>query len=137
MPAFLNCARTVVDSAARPPYVSHGRPGALRLVDKAPLNFFHLGLVAQLFPRARIVWCRRDARDVGLSIFGENFALGATFSTDLADIGAVVDHHRPLAVVHARTEQQALQAAALLRAAYRVGGKPAVTTDPVLDRITA
>jgi thymidine phosphorylase len=57
--------------------------------------------------------------------------------TDLADVGDVVDHHRPLAVVHARTEAQALQAAALLRAAYKVGGKPAVTTDPVLDRITA
>ncbi len=69
----------------------HGRPGALRLVDKAPLNFFHLGLVAQLFPNARIVWCRRDARDVGLSIFGENFALGAAFSTDLGDIGHYVN----------------------------------------------
>ena len=57
--------------------------------------------------------------------------------TDLADVGEVVDHHRPLGVVHARTDQQAVQAAALLRAAYRVGGKPATTTDAVLDRITA
>ena len=30
-----------------------------------------------------------------------------------------------------------LGSAALLRAAYRVGGKPTPTTDPVLDRITA
>lgn len=74
----------------------HGRPGALRLVDKAPLNFFHLGLVAQLFPRARIVWCRRDARDVGLSIFGENFALGAQFSTDLGDIAHYVNAQHAL-----------------------------------------
>ena len=57
--------------------------------------------------------------------------------TDLAGIGDVVDHHRPLGVVHARTDQQAVQAAALLRAAYKVGGKPTTTTDPVLERITA
>jgi thymidine phosphorylase len=56
--------------------------------------------------------------------------------TDLADVGSVVDAHTPLGVVHARTDQQAVQAAALLRAAYRVGGKPTPTTDPVLDRIT-
>jgi hypothetical protein len=30
-----------------------------------------------------------------------------------------------------------VQAAGLLRAAYRVGGKAATTTEPVLDRITA
>jgi thymidine phosphorylase len=56
--------------------------------------------------------------------------------TDLADVGSVVDAHAPLGVVHARTDQQAVQAAALLRAAYRVGGRPTPTTDPVLDRIT-
>lgn len=62
-------------------------PPAQRLVDKAPLNFFHAGLIALMFPRARIVWCRRDPRDIGLSIFGENFALGQGFATDLADLG--------------------------------------------------
>lgn len=71
------------------------RAGAQRLVDKAPLNFFHLGLAAQLFPGARILWCRRDARDIGLSIFSENFALESRFATDLADIGLTVNaQHR-------------------------------------------
>jgi thymidine phosphorylase len=57
--------------------------------------------------------------------------------TDLAEAGDVVGGDRPLAVVHARTDLQAVQAAALLRAAYRVGGKSATTTAAVLDRITA
>lgn len=60
---------------------------AARLVDKAPLNFFHAGLIALMFPGARIIWCRRDPRDIGLSIYGENFALGQGFATDLADLG--------------------------------------------------
>jgi len=60
-------------------------------VDKAPLNAFHLGHVARLFPQARILWCRRDARDVGLSIFSENFSKAATFSTSLDAIAASVE----------------------------------------------
>lgn len=71
------------------------RAGAQRLVDKAPLNFFHLGLVAQLFPNARVIWCRREARDIGLSIFSENFALASQFATDLGDIGLTLNaQHR-------------------------------------------
>jgi thymidine phosphorylase len=57
--------------------------------------------------------------------------------THLADIGTQVGGDEPLGVVHARTDLQAVEAAALLRAAYRVGGKPAAVTPPVLDRITA
>ncbi len=49
-------------------------PGtALRITDKMPLNFLYLGWIAQLFPNARIVWCRRDARDTGLSCYSTNF----------------------------------------------------------------
>lgn len=59
----------------------------LRWVDKAPLNFYHVGLIALMFPRARIIWCRRDPRDVCLSIFSENFALEQHWATDLADLG--------------------------------------------------
>lgn len=60
---------------------------ALRSIDKAPLNFFHAGLIALLFPNARIVWCRRDPRDICVSIYGENFALEQAFATDLSDLG--------------------------------------------------
>lgn len=66
--------------------VQHGGTTARRLVDKAPLNFFFVGLMQWLFPHARVIWCRRDARDIGLSVYGENFAPEATFSTDLRAI---------------------------------------------------
>lgn len=64
---------------------------ALRLVDKAPLNFFHLGLIALLFPHARVVWCRRDPRDIAVSVYGENFALDERLATDLGDIGHYIN----------------------------------------------
>ncbi len=57
--------------------------------------------------------------------------------TGLADVGDEVGGERPLGYVHARNDLQAVQAAGLLRAAYRVGGKATTTTEPVLDRITA
>ena len=61
-------------------------PAALRVVDKQPLNFWHLGLVAVVFPQARIVHCTRDIRDNGLSIFAENFTPEQRWATDLSDI---------------------------------------------------
>ena len=42
-------------------------PVALRIVDKMPENYLHLGLLACLFPRAKFVHCRRDLRDVAVS----------------------------------------------------------------------
>ncbi|MBW8368537.1 MAG: sulfotransferase [Arenimonas sp.] len=65
----------------------HAPAGALRLVDKAPMNFHLLGLVALMFPRARVVWCRRDPRDIAVSIYGENFSLSERFATRLEGIG--------------------------------------------------
>ena len=73
----------------------NSQPEALRLVDKAPLNFFHLGLVAMMFPKARIIWCRRDPRDVAVSIYGENFALEEKLATSFAGIGHYINlQHR-------------------------------------------
>jgi tetratricopeptide (TPR) repeat protein len=43
--------------------------GALRVVDKLPDNVLLIGLIARLFPRARIVYCSRDPRDTALSCF--------------------------------------------------------------------
>jgi tetratricopeptide (TPR) repeat protein len=63
---------------------------ARRLVDKQPYNFLHVGLIAMLFADARIVWCRRDPRDIALSIFSESFAPSATYATDRDDIAFVI-----------------------------------------------
>jgi hypothetical protein len=60
---------------------------ALRVINKTPDNVMLLGLVAMLFPAARIVYVRRDPRDTGLSNFLQRFAHGNIFAYDLADCG--------------------------------------------------
>lgn len=69
---------------------------AARVVDKAPNNFSHIGLIALLFPNASIIWCRRDPRDICISIYGENFGLSQKHATDLADIGFFYRQHMRL-----------------------------------------
>jgi Tfp pilus assembly protein PilF len=48
-------------------------PSALRFTDKMPFNFLHLGWIALLFPRARIIHVRRDPRAVCLSCYQQHF----------------------------------------------------------------
>ena len=59
-------------------------------VDKNPLNFRFLNLIAALFPNARIVHCRRNARDTALSLWSQHFAHpDLAFAYDFAAIAAV------------------------------------------------
>jgi tetratricopeptide (TPR) repeat protein len=44
-----------------------------RIVDKMPDNYQYLGLLAVLFPRATIIHCRRDPRDVAISCWFNHF----------------------------------------------------------------
>ena len=44
-----------------------------RIVDKMPENYHYLGLIRVLFPRAPLIHCRRDLRDVALSCWMTNF----------------------------------------------------------------
>jgi len=60
---------------------------AARVVDKMPFNFLHLGLIAALFPRARVVHCRRDPLDTCLSCYFQNFVEPQAFTPDLAHLG--------------------------------------------------
>jgi tetratricopeptide (TPR) repeat protein len=46
---------------------------ALRIVDKMPENYLFLGLLARLFPRAKLIHCRRDLRDVAVSCWMTHF----------------------------------------------------------------
>ncbi|MGO9115432.1 MAG: sulfotransferase [Thermoguttaceae bacterium] len=48
-------------------------PAALRIVDKMPDNYLFLGLLASLFPRAKVIHCRRDLRDVAVSCWMTHF----------------------------------------------------------------
>ncbi|MEP6881662.1 MAG: sulfotransferase, partial [Dokdonella sp.] len=52
---------------------SLGKPTAIRVVDKMPDNYNLLGWIVTLFPKARIIHCRRDLRDVALSCWLTQF----------------------------------------------------------------
>lgn len=68
---------------------SLGHPGKALVLDKNPLNFMHIGLIALLFPEASIVHCRRDPLDTCLSIYFQNFAHARNnYAYDLGDIAA-------------------------------------------------
>lgn len=62
---------------------------AIRVTDKMPANFLYLGLIAILFPRARIVHCRREPFDTCLSIYFQDFTFadGNPYAWDLFEIG--------------------------------------------------
>jgi tetratricopeptide (TPR) repeat protein len=59
---------------------------ALRVIDKLPHNYVHLGLIALLFPRVRIIHCRRDVLDACVSTYTQNFKW-LNYSARLEDIG--------------------------------------------------
>jgi tetratricopeptide (TPR) repeat protein len=57
------------------------------LLDKLPLNIIHLGLIARLFPAARVLVALRDPRDVCLSCYLQSFEMNPAMSQflDLED----------------------------------------------------
>jgi tetratricopeptide (TPR) repeat protein len=64
--------------------------GAARVTIKTLQNYMHLGVIASLFPRARVIHCRRDPFDVCLSCYFQNFQ-NIDFASSLEDIGV---HYR-------------------------------------------
>ena len=62
-------------------------PEAQRVVDKQPLNFQHVGLIALMFPNARIIHCRRNVLDTCVSCYFQNFNNGQEYSFDLFHLG--------------------------------------------------
>lgn len=54
-------------------YIKKLGGGADRITDKMPTNFRSLGLIAQLFPNARIIHVRRDPMDTCFSCYMQNF----------------------------------------------------------------
>jgi tetratricopeptide (TPR) repeat protein len=61
-------------------------PEAARMIDKMPDNYLHLGSICALFPKARIIHCRRDVMDVCLSCYFQNFTW-VNYATSLEDLG--------------------------------------------------
>ncbi len=91
--AFPHClsnvdAQTIHDLASQ--YLSnlskHGKDST-RIVDKALSNFFYLGFLFTLLPKSRIIHCRRDPMDIGLSCYFRRFG-SVNWSWSLESIGA-------------------------------------------------
>ncbi|MEL6345137.1 MAG: sulfotransferase [Myxococcota bacterium] len=77
-----------------------------RFVDKMPHNFYHLGLIRQLFPNARVLYITRDVEDVALSCFRQRFGPAMAYTASLDGIAAV--HRAHLRLMHHWAEQDVL-----------------------------
>lgn len=71
-------------------------PSATRVTDKMPGNYRHLGIISQVFPGARILHCQRDPRDVCLSNYFTEFAIGHTHTYNLESLAQVYKAYREL-----------------------------------------
>lgn len=98
---FPDCVQGRMDEVAAlaPRYLAllRERGGeAARVADKMPYNFLYLGVIATLFPRARIVHCRRDAMATCFSIFTRNLAGSHPYAYALEDLAAAYAGYRRL-----------------------------------------
>jgi tetratricopeptide (TPR) repeat protein len=66
------------------------------VVDKLPANFFNLGAIATLYPKARIIHCRRDPIDTCLSAYFQNFGGSIPHALDLEHLGRYYRGYRRL-----------------------------------------
>ncbi|MEE9131767.1 MAG: sulfotransferase [Phycisphaerales bacterium] len=60
---------------------------AVRVTDKMPLNYLHLGWIKLLLPQAIIIHCRRDPLDTCFSCYANSFSSMHGFTTDLGELG--------------------------------------------------
>ena len=78
-------------------------PTALRVTDKMPGNFLWLGLFHMIFPRGRVIHCRRHPLDTCLSNYFADFASPLTFTYRRGDLafyfrcyGRLMQHWRDI-----------------------------------------
>ncbi len=71
-------------------YLAAIRPrmaGAMRYLDKQPLNYLYAGLIARSLPGARLVLVVREPEDACFALYKTLFAGAYPFSYDLVDLG--------------------------------------------------
>ena len=61
-------------------------PGAQYVTDKNPYNYVWIGLIHLIFPRARIIHCRRHPLDTCISIYTTLFGAQTDFAGDRSDL---------------------------------------------------
>lgn len=68
-----------------------------RVIDKSLHNWRLLGLLAQVLPGARFIWCQREPMDICISCYTRELMPGRhPFVTDLADLGFAFGHYQRL-----------------------------------------
>jgi len=78
-------------------------PDAAFRIDKTPINFLYVGLIAAALPEARIIHVRRKAMDVCYAMYKTLFRMAYPFSYDLGDLARyylayrrLMDHWRAI-----------------------------------------
>jgi tetratricopeptide (TPR) repeat protein len=86
-------------------------PEARRIIDKDLTNFLHVGIIHRVFPRARVIHCRRDPLDTCFSAYTKLFQGGLNFTYDQTELGrhyrdydALMAHWRRVLPPHAFIE---------------------------------
>lgn len=64
------------------------RPGVRRLIDRLPLNFMNLGLIASMLPGARVIHLRREPMDCAVACYLSTFQANYPFLYDPTTLGA-------------------------------------------------
>lgn len=64
--------------------------------DKTPMNYYHLGLIEALFPRARVINCVRNPADICLSCYFQDFYSHQPFSYNLKHLAEVYKNYEKL-----------------------------------------
>ena len=75
---------------------------ASRVIDKLPRNRRHLGFIHTMFPKARIIHCRRDPLDTCVSCYFQHFE-NLNFTTSLEDIALIYQLYQRM-LAHWREE---------------------------------
>ena len=69
---------------------------ALHIVDKAPVNSDYLGVIHSVFPKARIIYMRRNPIDTCLSCYFQQLLPSHSFAMDLSDLAHYYREHQRL-----------------------------------------
>ena len=72
------------------------RTGAPQVIDKTPLNFLYLGLIAAALPDAAIIHVRRHPLDVCYAMYKTLFRMAYPFSYDLSDLACYYSAYNTL-----------------------------------------
>ena len=73
-------------------------PGSKRVIDAMPQNFLYLGIIAMLFPMARVIHCVREPLDTCLACYFQESGDDHPYAHALADLGAYYRQYQGLMI---------------------------------------